>query len=63
MNLVTSCIGVPLVAITTSVLYWPVEIVYLYTMVREVPKLILGLRRMLSKKWMNNLTHLSTAEA
>ena len=57
------CIGVPLVTITALVLHWPVEMVYLCTMAEEVPKLILGLRRMLSKKWINNLTHLSMAEA
>ena len=39
------------------------KMAYLCTMAEEVPKLILGLGRMLSKKWINNLTHLSTAEA
>ena len=50
------CFGVPLVALATFVFRWPVEIVFLCTAVEEVPKIALGLKRMLSKKWINDLT-------
>lgn len=57
------CIGVPLVAAAALLLRLPPEAVFLCTLAEEVPKLIVGLKRMLSKKWINNLTHLSPTEA
>ncbi len=50
------CIGVPVVGLAALVFRWPVETVFLCTAVEELPKIIIGLKRMLSKKWINDLT-------
>jgi putative MATE family efflux protein len=56
------CIGVPLTGIAALLLHFPPEAVLLCTWAEEVPKLVMGLRRMISKKWINNLTHIGQAE-
>jgi putative MATE family efflux protein len=57
------CFGVPVVGLAALVLRWPVEIVFLCTAVEELPKIIIGLKRMISKKWINDLTHKPSQEA
>lgn len=57
------CFGVPLVALATFVFRWPVEVIFLCTAIEEVPKLLIGLKRMLSKKWINDLTRKPSQEA
>ena len=51
------CLGVPAVGLAALVFHWPVEAVFLLTAAEEAPKLLIGLKRMVSKKWMNDLTH------
>ncbi len=51
------CLGVPAVGLAALYFRLPVETVFLLTAAEEVPKLVIGLRRMLSKKWINDLTH------
>lgn len=48
-------IGVPLVWITSMVLKWPIEYVFLSTAVEGLVKAAIGFPRMLSKKWMNEI--------
>lgn len=54
-------IGVPLVGM--AALWWrlPIQQVYLFTIVEEVIKAVIGLRRFRSKKWMHVLTERETA--
>jgi len=52
-------IGVPLAYLGGIVLHLPVYWVYLLVYVEEVFKLIVGLPRIFSKKWIHNLTHVS----
>lgn len=49
--------GIPLVALAG--LYWhlPIHIVYIFVYMEELAKLIVGLPRVLSKKWINNLVN------
>jgi Na+-driven multidrug efflux pump len=48
-------IGVPLVALGGLVWNLPIYWVYALVYMEELVKLILGLPRILSKKWINNL--------
>lgn len=50
-------VGVPIVGLTSMVLNWPIEFVYLSTVVEELVKVSLGVPRFLSGKWINNVTH------
>jgi len=52
-------IGVPLACLGGLVLHLPIYWVYLLVYVEEVFKLIVGLPRIYSKKWIHNLTHIS----
>ena len=49
-------VGVPLAYLGAFVFHFPVYLVYLCAMSEEATKWILGLRRYLSRKWINNLT-------
>lgn len=48
-------VGVPLVFLASIKLGWPVERVYLLTIIESVIKLVIGIWRIKSKKWINNL--------
>lgn len=48
-------IGVPLVAIAGLVLHWPIAAVYVCTIIEEVFKVTIGLKRYRSGKWIKNL--------
>jgi putative MATE family efflux protein len=48
--------GIPLVALTGLVLQWDPVIVYMVAMSEEVFKYFIGLKRVLSGKWIHNLT-------
>ncbi|WP_343063288.1 MATE family efflux transporter [Halobacillus locisalis] len=48
-------VGFPLAAIGAFVFEWPVYIVFLLANVHEVVRAIVGVRRTLSRKWMNNV--------
>ncbi|OQY06582.1 MAG: hypothetical protein B6I28_06220 [Fusobacteriia bacterium 4572_132] len=48
-------IGVPLALFTGFVMHWSVYYVYLFANLEEVFKAILGVKRLLSKKWLKNL--------
>lgn len=48
-------IGVPLVAITGLIFKLPITVVYVFTIVEEVFKIILGMKRYRSGKWIKNL--------
>jgi Na+-driven multidrug efflux pump len=48
-------IGVPLVAITGLVFKLPITAVYVCTIVEEIFKIILGMKRYRSGKWIKNL--------
>lgn len=50
-------IGVPVVGLTALVLRWPIQYVFLSTVVEEIVKVFVGLPRFLSGKWINNVTH------
>jgi Na+-driven multidrug efflux pump len=50
-------VGVPLTAFGAFMLHLPVYWVAVCVMSEEVTKWILGIRRYLSKKWINNLAH------
>ena len=56
-------IGVPCVAIATVVLGLPITGVFLAAVVEEFFKLLVGLPRFLSGKWINNLTAIGKREA
>jgi len=49
-------VGVPMAYFAAFVLDLPVYLVYLFAMSEEATKWILGIRRYLSRKWINNLT-------
>jgi putative MATE family efflux protein len=56
-------VGIPLVAL--GGLYWglPIHIVYIFVYMEEAAKLIIGLPRVLSKKWINNLVNHADASS
>lgn len=56
-------IGVPSVAIATLVLKLPITGVFMATFVEEVFKGAIGLYRLFSNKWINNLTNIGKGEA
>jgi len=60
-------VGVPMAALGAYVLDLPVQLVYLCAMSEETTKWVLGIRRYLSRKWINDMTvhveGLDTAEA
>ena len=56
-------VGVPLVGIAALVLHWPVYLCYLCTVMEEVIKMLVGLPRFRSGKWMNDLNQHAEAEA
>lgn len=47
--------SVPLVALTGLVLHWPIEVVVLFVYAEDIPKVLIGFRRFLSRKWIRNL--------
>ena len=49
-------VGVPLCAVATFVLHWPVEYVYLLTFAEEFVKIGFGVPHFIGRKWLNNLT-------
>ncbi|NLC76735.1 MAG: hypothetical protein GX750_03840 [Clostridia bacterium] len=49
-------IGVPLTVAGAFVFRWPVYLVYSLAVVEETVKCILGLRRLRSGRWINNVT-------
>jgi len=49
-------IGIPIVFIGGLVLQLPIYIVYALVQIEEVVKLIIGIPRLVSKRWINNLT-------
>jgi putative MATE family efflux protein len=49
-------VGVPMAYLAAFVLDLPVYLVYLFAMSEEATKWVLGIRRYLSRKWINNLT-------
>ncbi len=55
-------IGVPLVGIAALVFRWPVQYVFLCTASEELFKMTIGLPRMLSRKWIHNVTHMPKKE-
>lgn len=48
-------VGVPFVALTGIYFKLPIGIVYYFVFMEEFVKLLVGLPRLLSKKWINNL--------
>jgi len=48
-------VGVPLAFITGLYLHWDLSFVYGATLLEEVFKIVFGIRRTMSKKWVNNL--------
>lgn len=48
-------IGVPIAFITTGLLHWPIYIAVLLVRIEQVTKLVLGIRRVVSKKWVRNV--------
>ena len=49
-------VGVPMAYLGAFVWDFPVHLVYLCVMSEEATKWVLGIRRYLSRKWINNLT-------
>jgi Na+-driven multidrug efflux pump len=49
-------VGVPMAYLGAFILHLPVYFVYLFAMSEEATKWILGIRRYLSRKWINDLT-------
>jgi putative MATE family efflux protein len=49
-------VGVPMAYLGAFVFHFPVHLVYLCAMSEEATKWVLGIRRYLSRKWINNLT-------
>ena len=49
-------VGVPMAYLGAFVWHLPVHLVYLCAMSEEATKWVLGIRRYLSRKWINNLT-------
>ena len=56
-------LGVPMALLGAFVFHLPIYWVYLMVMSEEVTKFILGLRRYFTRKWIHDLTHLSTVAA
>jgi Na+-driven multidrug efflux pump len=54
-------LGVPMALLGAFVFHLPIHWVYLMVMSEEVAKWILGLWRYFTRKWIHDLTHLSTA--
>lgn len=52
-------VGVPLVGVAALVLHWPVYLCYACTAVEEIIKMLIGLPRFRSGKWMNDLNTLT----
>ncbi|MBQ8537157.1 MAG: MATE family efflux transporter [Clostridia bacterium] len=50
------CFGVPLVGLAALVFKWPIEYVFLCSMMEEAVKAVVGLPRFKTKKWMNVLS-------
>jgi putative MATE family efflux protein len=48
-------IGVPIAFISTAVLHWPIYVAVLLVRIEQVVKLVLGMRRVVSKKWVRNV--------
>ena len=48
-------IGVPLAWIATALLGWPIYIAVALTKLEEMTKLVIGMKRFVSKKWVNNV--------
>ncbi len=55
-GLVIWVVGVPLAALGAFVFGLPLQFVYLLALSEEITKLIAGLWRYFSKKWINNMT-------
>ncbi|MBE5779230.1 MAG: MATE family efflux transporter [Clostridiales bacterium] len=49
-------IGVPFTGLAALVFHWPLEIVFLCTLSEEIVKMLIGMPRFKSRKWMNVLT-------
>jgi len=49
-------VGVPMAYLGAFVWHFPVYLVYLCAMSEEATKWVLGIRRYLSRRWINNLT-------
>lgn len=49
-------VGVPLVAVAAFLLHLPIYFVYAFTLTEETVKMIVGLWRYFSKRWINDLT-------
>ncbi len=57
-------VGVPMAYLAAFIFGLPVYFVYLFAMSEEAVKWVLGIRRYLSRKWINNLTmHVEAVEA
>lgn len=50
-------IAVPVTGIVALLLHWPIQYVYLCTLLDELVKLFIGVPHFKSKKWMNVFTH------
>jgi len=50
------CFGVPLVGVAALVFKWPIEYVFLCSMMEEAVKAVVGLPRFKTKKWMHVLS-------
>ena len=48
-------IGVPMAFFATMVMHWPVHIAVLLTTLEHVVKLVIGMKRVVSKKWVRNV--------
>lgn len=55
-------VGVPMAYLGANYFHFPVYLVYLCAMSEEATKLILGIRRYRSRKWIHNLTSLTLVE-
>ena len=49
-------VGVPLTGLAALCWHWPLEAVYLCTVVEEIVKMLIGIPRLKSRKWMHVLT-------
>lgn len=56
-------LSVPLVGLATLVFHWPIEIVFCLTYTDELVKLIIGIPRFASRKWIHVLTSAKEEEA
>lgn len=55
------CVSVPAVGIAALVLHWPLEYVYLCTLLEEAVKMLIGIPHFKKKQWMNVLTEAKEA--